>query len=201
GAARAHRPRATVDRRTARGRGAGVGRQDRARSEYAAVRGAARARPFWSGGRRSGVAHIPGRGLRRGRRRRGRLPPCRGRTGARFTRGALGPALPRRAIVRPEAASSDDHLPTSDQVVAEFRRALHDPEHRPTRRVVARLVDLLGSNLAQWNLEDEARGPGDDDVAVARAKRAIDELNAGRHRIVEEIDAAIDRTATQTASA
>jgi Protein of unknown function (DUF4254) len=103
--------------------------------------------------------------------------------------------------VRPGAESSDDHLPTSDQVVAEFRRALHDPEHRPTRRVVARLVDLLGSNLAQWNLEDEARGPGDDDVAVARAKRAIDELNAGRHRIVEEIDAAIDRTATQTASA
>jgi hypothetical protein len=85
--------------------------------------------------------------------------------------------------------------------VAEFRRALHDPEHRPTRRVVGRLVDLLRSNLEQWNLEDEARGPGAGDAAVAAAKRAIDQLNTGRHHIVEDIDAAIDRAVAQTASA
>jgi hypothetical protein len=103
--------------------------------------------------------------------------------------------------VRPAASPSEDELPTSDDVVAEFRRALDDPEHRPTRRVEARLVDLLRSNLAQWNLEDEARGPGADDAAVAWAKRAIDELNAGRHRIVEDIDAAIDRAVTQAPSA
>jgi hypothetical protein len=103
--------------------------------------------------------------------------------------------------VRPAASSSEDELPTSDDVVAEFRRAVHDPEHRPTRRVEARLVDLLRSNLAQWNLEDEARGPGTDAAAIAGAKRAIDELNAGRHLIVEEIDAAIDRAVTQAASA
>jgi Protein of unknown function (DUF4254) len=99
------------------------------------------------------------------------------------------------------APSSDDDFPTSDQVVAEFRRALGDPEHRSTRVVVGRLLDLLRSNLDQWNLEDNARGPGADDRAVAEAKRAIDQLNAGRHRIVEEIDAAIDRAVTQTASA
>ena len=63
--------------------------------------------------------------------------------------------------MRPAASSSEDDLPTSDDVVAEFRRALHDPEHRPTRRIEARLVDLLRSNLAEWSLEDEARGPGD----------------------------------------
>ena len=103
--------------------------------------------------------------------------------------------------MRAAASSSDGNLPTSDDVVAEFRRALHDPEHRPTRRVEARLVDLLRSNLAQWNLEDEARVPGTDAAAVAGAKRAIDELNAGRHLIVEEIDVAIDRAVTQTASA
>jgi Protein of unknown function (DUF4254) len=103
--------------------------------------------------------------------------------------------------MRPAASSSEDDLPTSDDVVAEFRRALHDPEHRPKRQIEARLVDLLRSNLAQWNLEDEARGPDADEAAVARSKRAIDELNAGRHRIVEEIDAAIDRTLKQTASA
>jgi ABC-type transporter Mla subunit MlaD len=99
------------------------------------------------------------------------------------------------------ASSADDDLPTSDDVVAEFRRALHDPEHRPTRLVVARLVDLLRSNLAQWNLEDVARGAGADDGAVAGTKRAIDKLNAGRHRIVEEIDTAIDRAVTQSAAA
>jgi hypothetical protein len=99
------------------------------------------------------------------------------------------------------APSSDDDLPTSDQVVAEFRRALGEPEHRSTRSVVGRLLDLLRSNLDQWDLEDDARGPGADDAAVAEAKRAIDRLNAGRHRIVEEIDAAIDRAVTQTASA
>jgi Protein of unknown function (DUF4254) len=98
------------------------------------------------------------------------------------------------------AASADEDLPTSPAVVAEFRRALHDPEHRPTRPVVARLVDLLRSNLTQWNLEDEARGAAADDAAVAEAKRAIDRLNEGRHHIVEEIDAAIDRAVTQTVS-
>ena len=99
------------------------------------------------------------------------------------------------------SAASGEDLPTSEQVVAEFRRALGDPEHRSTPSLVGRLLDLLRSNLDQWNLEDNARGPGADDAAVAEAKRAIDQLNAGRHRIVEEIDAAIDRAVTQTASA
>jgi hypothetical protein len=101
----------------------------------------------------------------------------------------------------PGASASDDALPISERVVAELRRALHDPQHRSTRPLIARLVDLLRSNLEQWTLEDEARGPGADDAAVADVKRAIDELNAGRHHIVEEIDAAIDRAVTQTASA
>lgn len=101
----------------------------------------------------------------------------------------------------PGASPSDDALPTSDRVVAELRRAVQDPEHRSTRPLIARLVDLLRSNLEQWNLEDDARGPGLEDAAVAEAKRAIDELNAGRHHIVEEIDAAIDRAVAQAASA
>ena len=99
------------------------------------------------------------------------------------------------------ASSSDEDLPKSEQVVAEFRRALGDPEHRSTQSLVGRLLDLLRSNLTQWNLEDEARGAGADDAAVAGAKREIDELNAGRHQIVEEIDTAVDRAITQTASA
>lgn len=101
----------------------------------------------------------------------------------------------------PGASPTDDELPSSDLVVAEFRRALRDPRHRSTRSLVGRLVDLLRSNLDQWNLEDTARGPGADDAAVAEAKRAIDQLNTRRHQLVEEIDAAIDRAVTQAASA
>ena len=86
-------------------------------------------------------------------------------------------------------------------MVAELRRALQDPEHGSTRPLVGRLVDLLRSNLEQWNLEDEARGREADNAAVAEAKRAIDELNKARHHIVEEIDAAIDRAVKQTAAA
>ena len=103
--------------------------------------------------------------------------------------------------MRTGASSSDEDLPTSGHVVAEFRHALQDPEHESTRPLVGRLLDLLRSNLEQWNLEDEARGVEVDDAAVADAKRAIDELNAGRHHIVEEIDAAIDRAVAQAASA
>jgi hypothetical protein len=103
--------------------------------------------------------------------------------------------------VRTDASPSDEDLPTSDLVVDELRRALQDPEPGSTRPLVGRLVDLLRSNLEQWKLEDEARGPGVDDAAVAEAKRAIDQLNKARHHIVEEIDATIDRAVTQTASA
>jgi Protein of unknown function (DUF4254) len=103
--------------------------------------------------------------------------------------------------VRPEAASTDDHLPTSDHVVAEFRRALGDPTHRSARPLDGLLLDLLTSNLDQWDLEDKGRGPGVDDATVAETKRAIDRLNAGRHQLVEAIDAAIDRAVAQTASA
>ena len=101
----------------------------------------------------------------------------------------------------PGASPSDDVLPTTDRVVAELRRALQDPEHRSTQPLMGRLVDLLRSNFEQWNLEDDARGPGLEDAVVAEAKRAIDELNAGRHHIVEEIDAVIDRAVTQAVSA
>jgi hypothetical protein len=103
--------------------------------------------------------------------------------------------------VRLEAGSSDDHLPTSDHVVTEFRRALRDPTHRSARPLDGLLLDLLTSNLDQWDLEDKGRGPGVDDATVAEAKRAIDRLNAGRHQLVEAIDAAIDQAVTQTATA
>ncbi len=79
---------------------------------------------------------------------------------------------------------------------------------RSATRRTGRLAPSTGSsstcsrsNLDQWDLEDKGRGPGVDDATVADTKRAIDRLNAGRHHLVEAIDAAIDREVAQTASA
>ena len=100
----------------------------------------------------------------------------------------------------PEAAGVADVPPTA-QVVAELRRAVRDPGHRPEPGLLGLLVDLLRSNLEQWNLESRSRGAGTDDAAVAHAKRAIDDLNGRRHQLVEAIDAAVDRALAQTAAA
>jgi hypothetical protein len=63
------------------------------------------------------------------------------------------------------------------------------------------LLQLLRSNLEQWDLEDVTRIPGADDTTVARAKRSIDRLNLERHRLAERIDAAVDATLVQSATA
>jgi hypothetical protein len=63
------------------------------------------------------------------------------------------------------------------------------------------LLDLLHSNLEQWELEDVSRAAGADDASVAGAKRSIDRLNLERHRLTERIDAAIDAVLVQSASA
>jgi hypothetical protein len=62
------------------------------------------------------------------------------------------------------------------------------------------IVNLVDSNLRQWDLEDATRDPGASDAQVADAKRKIDRLNVGRHRLVEEIDAAIDSALDQSVS-
>ncbi len=63
------------------------------------------------------------------------------------------------------------------------------------------LLELLGSNLEQWVLEDVTRTSGVDDATVARAKRSIDRLNLERHRLAERVDAVIDAALVQSASA
>lgn len=63
------------------------------------------------------------------------------------------------------------------------------------------LLELLCSNLEQWELEDVTRLPGSDDATVAGAKRSIDRLNLERHRLAERIDAAIDAALVQSATA
>jgi hypothetical protein len=63
------------------------------------------------------------------------------------------------------------------------------------------VVELVESNLRQWDLEDATRNPGASDAEVANAKRQIDRLNVGRHRLVEEIDTAIDSLLDQPLAA
>lgn len=63
------------------------------------------------------------------------------------------------------------------------------------------LLELLRSNLQQWELEDVTRIEGTDDATVAGAKRSIDRLNLERHRLAERVDAAIDDALVQSATA
>ncbi|MGO9854659.1 MAG: DUF4254 domain-containing protein [Acidimicrobiales bacterium] len=107
-------------------------------------------------------------------------------------------------------------MPPASEVVVRFRHWLgahappddRQPSDRPEGsdrpdpdRVMQLLLDLLRSNLEQWELEDVTRSPGADDATVARAKRSIDRLNLERHRLTERVDAAIDAALVQSANA
>lgn len=90
-------------------------------------------------------------------------------------------------------------LPPAAQIVAAMERAVTgDGRHAPAWATL--LGDLVASNLRQWDLEDMTRDRGASDVVVADAKREIDRLNRGRHRLVEEIDASIDAGLDQAAT-
>ena len=106
-------------------------------------------------------------------------------------------------------------VPSASEVVTQFRRWLGsqaplDDRHASDRRasdrpdsdgLVQLLLELLRSNLQQWELEDVTRIRGTDDATVASAKRSIDRLNLERHRLAERIDAAIDAAVEQSATA
>ncbi len=92
-------------------------------------------------------------------------------------------------------------VPSVGDVVAHFQRALHEGAPKPSGVVLGLLLELHRNNLDQWQREDVTRVPDADDATVAAAKRAIDDLNATRHGLVEAIDAALAAAIEQEPSA
>ena len=92
-------------------------------------------------------------------------------------------------------------LPPATEIVAQMDRAVvgQGKTEGPTWSNL--LLDLVESNLRQWDLENTTRDSVATDAVVASAKRDIDRLNLGRHHLVQEIDAAIDAGLDQRAQA
>jgi hypothetical protein len=92
-------------------------------------------------------------------------------------------------------------LPLAADIVAHMEQAAAGQPTTAETALEIFIVELVESNLRQWDLEDATRDPGASDAQVADAKRQIDRLNVSRHRLVEEIDAAIDSVLHQPAIA
>jgi len=84
-----------------------------------------------------------------------------------------------------------EDVPASSEIVTVFDEALRGNRTVPPGVLMSLLLDLLESNLRQWRLEDVSRERDASDASVAAAKRSIDVLNLARHRLVQDIDAAV----------
>jgi Protein of unknown function (DUF4254) len=82
-------------------------------------------------------------------------------------------------------------FPLAAQVAAEMERVVLGAGGTGELPWAIIVRALTASNLKQWDLEDTTRDPGASDAIVAGAKRDIDRLNIGRHRLVQEIDGLI----------
>jgi hypothetical protein len=82
-------------------------------------------------------------------------------------------------------------LPSAAALADEMALAVRGDPPSGSPAVGGLVAQLVRNNLRQWDLEDETRDPHASDSAVAIAKRAIDQLNLTRHRLVQDIDLAI----------
>ena len=92
-------------------------------------------------------------------------------------------------------------FPAGAELVSEMERAIGGDAGVHPIPWVTLVTELVESNLAQWELEDVTRDPSASDELVANAKRGIDRLNIGRHRLVEQVDAWIAAGLEQSAHA
>ncbi len=93
------------------------------------------------------------------------------------------------------------HLPTAGEVLTVMERSVRGEPSAVSTGWETLVLELVASNLRQWDLEDATRDPRADDAEVGRAKRAIDRLNLARHQLVEQIDAQIDASIEQPPTA
>ena len=92
-------------------------------------------------------------------------------------------------------------MPPAVRLVADMEQALDGGPESCRSLLTELIIELVNSNSSQWDLEDATRGPDVSDAVVATAKREIDRLNLGRHRLVQEIDAAVDAALEQPVTA
>ena len=92
-------------------------------------------------------------------------------------------------------------FPTGAELVSNMERAIQGDTYAHAVAWVTLVTELVRSNLAQWELEDVTRDPSASDEVVANAKREIDRLNIGRHRLVAQIDAQFAAGLEQSADA
>ena len=95
----------------------------------------------------------------------------------------------------------DAALPPVAEIVIELERALSGERPESPDQLMSLLLELHDSNLRQWDLEDVTRVAEASDSVIADAKRAIDKLNLIRHRLIEEIDSAVQTTVRQSTTA
>lgn len=92
-------------------------------------------------------------------------------------------------------------LPPAAELVAKMADVIEGEREADGIACTPLILNLVESNLRQWDLENTTRDPGATDAMVASAKREIDRLNIGRHHLVQEIDAAIDTALDQRTDA
>jgi Protein of unknown function (DUF4254) len=112
--------------------------------------------------------------------------------------GGPRPVPPASEVVTRFRHSLEAQAAPDDRHPSDARRASDRPDSSGLMQL---LVELLLSNLEQWELEDVTRTPAADDAIIAQAKRSIDSLNLERHRLAERVDAAIDAALVQSATA
>jgi hypothetical protein len=82
-------------------------------------------------------------------------------------------------------------IPTATLFADEIRGAVGGEPPREPPALDGLVSELASVNMQQWDLEDMTRDAAASDRVVATAKRAIDQLNLSRHRLVHQIDVAL----------
>jgi hypothetical protein len=82
-------------------------------------------------------------------------------------------------------------MPSVAELAGQMELAVRGEPFIGQTGILRMACELTVSNVRQWDLVDVTRDPEASDGVVARAKRAVDELNLNRHRLVQQIDAAV----------